>query len=100
MPAEVAPDHHFNLERFAKMPYGNHGIGHRDHPVRHNILSSLKKFCGNLVQHLSLIGYSLRKDHVKSGNPVADDHDQEFSIDVVHIADLPLVIALLLWKAV
>ena len=68
--AEVAADHHFDLEGFRCEAYANHWIGACHAPVGHKVFGSLEKMLCHLVQNLPLVGYALRQHHVKSRNSV------------------------------
>ena len=67
---KVSADNHFNLERLAFMTYSYHRIRNCDLPVGENVSCSIKEFCCNLVEYLSLEWDTLREHDVKCRDAV------------------------------
>ena len=63
------------------------------------VSSGIKEFGSNLVEYLSFVGNSLWENNVKGRNTVCCYHDHQVVIDVVHVAYLTMIYALLSFKA-
>ena len=86
MTAQVPADHHFHFKRLAHTANGNHWIGSGNFPIRNNVRSSIQKLGSYLVEHLPFVWNRTRQHHIKRRNTVAGNHDQQFVVDIIHIA--------------
>ena len=92
---EYAADNHLDPEALALQTYRHHGVGCGKLPVGADVGSGIKEACCNLVEHLSLEGYSLRQHHVESRYSVGCNHYEQVVVDVVNIAHLAVINAFL-----
>ena len=88
-------DNHLYTETLTLQTYGNHGVGSSQFPVGADVTGSIQELGSNLVQHLSFVGNALWQNHVKGRNTVCSHHDHQVVTNVVHIAHLSVVHALL-----
>ena len=93
---QVAPDDHLYGQTLALVAYGHHGIGRGYLPVLYDVGCGIQEHGGYLVEHLSLIRYSLGQDDVKCRDPVSSYHRDVAVVDSVDVADFPLVLARLM----
>ena len=74
------------------------GVGRSQFPVRTDVGGGIQELGCNLVQHLSFVGNALWQNYVKGRNTVSSHHDHQVVTNVVHIAHLSVVHALLSFK--
>ena len=72
--SEVTTNDHLHGETLASQAHGHHGVGSGQLPVGHYIGCGIKKFCGNLVQHLTFAGDAFGQNHIESADAVGSHH--------------------------
>ena len=92
---KIAADDHLHAEAFTFQTYGHHRVRSGKFPVGYDVGSRIKKFCRNLVEHLSLVRDTLGEDNVKCRDAVGCDHHHEVIIDVVDVTNFSVVHAFL-----
>ena len=93
--SEDRADNHLHTETLTLQTHGDHGVGGSQFPVRTDVGSGIQELGSNLVQHLTLEGDALWQYDVESGDAVGGHHHHQVVVDVVHIAYLSVVHALL-----
>ena len=88
-------DNHLHTEALTLQANSNHGVWSSQLPVRTDVGSSIQKLSGNLVQYLTLEGNTLGQHYVECRDAIGGHHDQQIVVDVVHIAYLAMIHALL-----
>ena len=91
MSGQVAPNHHFQPNRFAASPDGHVWIGCVFKPGGHDVRHRTQHVGGELIQHLPLERDGARQDHIERGNAVARHHQQAAIFQGVHVADFAAV---------
>ena len=88
-------DDHLHPETFAFQSHGDHRIGCCQFPVRADVCCLIKELRRDLIQYLPLERNTFGQDHVKCRDTVSCDHNDEVIVDVVNVAHLTMVNALL-----
>ena len=92
---ENRTDNHLYTEALTFKTNRHHGVGSGQLPVGTDVCCGIQELCGNLVQHLSLERDTLRQYYVECRDTVSGYHHHQIVIDVVHIAYLTMIHALL-----
>lgn len=95
---EDRADNHLHTEALTLQTHSDHGVGGGQLPVRTDVGSGIQELRSNLVQYLTLEGNTLRQYDVESRDAVGSYHHHQVVVDVVHIAYLSVVHALLSLK--
>ncbi len=95
---EVAAYDHFHTESLGFLADGDHRVGSSELPIGNLGGGCIEEVCGNLVEHLALEGYALGEHDVKCRYTVGSHHYEESVVDVVDIAHLAMIEALLAGK--
>ncbi len=88
---KVAADNHFDGETLAAVPYGRHGVGSGETPVRNDVGRGLQEVACELVEHLSLVGDTFGEDYVEGRDAVCRYHHEDVVVNGVDVADFPVV---------
>ena len=97
--SEDRTDNHLYTEALTLQTYSDHRVGSGQFPVGADVTGGIKEFGSNLVEHLSFVGNSLRENNVKGRDAVCCYHNHQVIVDVVHVAYLTMIYALLSFKA-
>ena len=93
--SENAANNHFHAEALALHSNGDHRVGCGEFPVGADVAGGIEELSCNLVEHLSLKWNAFWKDDIKGRYAVGSHHHHDVVVDVVYIAHLPVVHALL-----
>ena len=92
---EDGTDNHLHTESLALQSHGHHRVGGGQLPVGTYVCRCVKEFSCYLIEYLSLERNTFGQDHVKGRDSVSSDHHEQVVVDVIHVAHLSMVHALL-----
>ena len=92
---QIATHDHLQGETLAHHTYGDHRVWRAELPVGADVCGGIQKLGCYLIQYLTLERNAFRQYHVEGRDAIGGHHDQLVIVDVIHIAHLSVVHALL-----